>query len=32
MQNWKDRLGIFTSVACAIHCAATPVLLATLPA
>ena len=32
MENWKDRLGIFASVACAIHCAATPVLLATLPA
>ncbi len=32
MENWKDRLGIFASVTCAIHCAATPVLLATLPA
>ncbi|MFN5272139.1 MAG: MerC domain-containing protein [Planctomycetota bacterium] len=32
MGSWKDRLGIFASVACAIHCAATPILLATLPA
>jgi hypothetical protein len=32
MEQWKDRLGIFASVACAVHCAATPVLLATLPA
>lgn len=32
MGNWKDRLGIFTSATCAVHCAATPVLLATLPA
>ncbi|MCY3006456.1 MAG: MerC domain-containing protein [Planctomycetota bacterium] len=32
MGNWKDRLGIFASAACAVHCAATPVLLATLPA
>jgi ABC-type nickel/cobalt efflux system permease component RcnA len=32
MGYWKDRLGIFASVACAIHCAATPVLLGTLPA
>jgi hypothetical protein len=31
MRDWKDRLGIFASVACAIHCAATPVLVATLP-
>jgi hypothetical protein len=31
MGNWKDRLGIFASVACAIHCAATPILLAALP-
>jgi hypothetical protein len=31
MGNWKDRLGIFASVACAIHCAATPLLLAALP-
>jgi hypothetical protein len=30
--QWKDRLGIFASVACAIHCAATPILLAFLPA
>lgn len=28
--NW-DALGIFTSVACAIHCALLPVLLSTLP-
>lgn len=32
MGSWKDRLGIFASVACAVHCAATPILLATLPA
>lgn len=32
MEPWKDRLGIFASAACAVHCAATPVLLATLPA
>lgn len=32
MGSWKDRLGIFASVACAIHCAATPILLTTLPA
>jgi len=32
MGNWKDRLGIFASATCAVHCAATPVLLATLPA
>jgi len=32
MENWKDRLGIFASAACAVHCAATPILLATLPA
>lgn len=31
MWHWKDRLGIFASVACAIHCAATPFLLAALP-
>jgi len=30
--QWKDRLGILASVACAIHCAATPILLAFLPA
>jgi hypothetical protein len=30
--QWKDSLGILASVACAIHCAATPVLLAFLPA
>jgi len=28
--NW-DALGIFTSIACAIHCALLPVLLSTLP-
>jgi len=32
MENWKDRLGIFASAACAVHCAATPILLAVLPA
>lgn len=31
MRDWKDRLGIFASAACAVHCAATPVLVATLP-
>jgi hypothetical protein len=31
MRDWKDRLGIFASAVCAIHCAATPILLATLP-
>jgi hypothetical protein len=30
--QWKDSLGILASVACAIHCAATPILLAFLPA
>jgi MerC mercury resistance protein len=30
--QWKDSLGILASVACAIHCAATPLLLAFLPA
>ncbi|MFN7842479.1 MAG: MerC domain-containing protein [Pirellula sp.] len=28
---WKDSVGIAASVLCAIHCAATPVLLAVLP-
>ena len=28
--NW-DALGIFTSVACAIHCALLPILMSTLP-
>lgn len=28
--NW-DALGIFTSIACAIHCALLPVLMSTLP-
>ena len=32
MNRWKDTLGISASVACAIHCAATPILLAFLPA
>lgn len=32
MREWKDRLGIFASAACAVHCAATPILIATLPA
>ena len=32
LNNWKDRLGIIASVACAVHCAATPILLACLPA
>jgi hypothetical protein len=31
MREWKDRLGIFASAACAVHCAATPILVATLP-
>ena len=30
--QWKDSLGILASVACAIHCAATPILLVFLPA
>jgi len=30
--QWKDGLGIIASVTCAIHCAATPILLAFLPA
>ena len=32
MNRWKDTLGILASVACAIHCAATPIFLAFLPA
>jgi hypothetical protein len=32
VNRWKDTLGISASVACAIHCAATPILLAFLPA
>jgi len=32
LNQWKDRLGILASVTCAIHCAATPILLAFLPA
>lgn len=31
MRDWKDRLGIFASAACAVHCAATPILVAVLP-
>lgn len=31
MGSWKDRLGILASVVCAIHCAATPILIASLP-
>jgi hypothetical protein len=31
MRDWKDRLGIFASAACAVHCAATPILVAALP-
>ena len=29
--SWKDRIGIAASALCAVHCAATPVLLACLP-
>ncbi len=32
LNHWKDRIGIIASVTCAIHCAATPILLACLPA
>jgi hypothetical protein len=32
VNRWKDTLGIIASVTCAIHCAATPILLAFLPA
>ena len=32
LNRWKDTLGIIASVACAVHCAATPLLLAFLPA
>lgn len=32
VNRWKDTLGIWASVACAIHCAATPIFLAFLPA
>jgi hypothetical protein len=31
MSRWKDSLGIGASILCAIHCAATPILLAVLP-
>jgi hypothetical protein len=29
--SWKDRIGIAASALCAVHCAATPILLASLP-
>ncbi len=32
LNRWKDTLGIAASVACAVHCAATPILIAFLPA
>ncbi len=32
LNHWKDRLGIIASILCAVHCAATPILLAFLPA
>jgi hypothetical protein len=32
VSRWKDTLGIAASVGCAIHCAATPILIAFLPA
>jgi len=32
VNRWKDKLGIVASVTCAVHCAATPILLACLPA
>ena len=32
VNRWKDTLGIIASVTCAVHCAATPILLAFLPA
>jgi hypothetical protein len=32
VKRWKDKLGIAASVLCAVHCAATPILLACLPA
>jgi MerC mercury resistance protein len=31
MQTWADRLGLCLSVACLIHCLATPILLIALP-
>ena len=31
LNRWKDSVGIIASVICAIHCAATPILLALLP-
>lgn len=31
LNRWKDSLGIIASVICAIHCAATPILLTLLP-
>ena len=32
LNRWKDNLGIIASIVCAIHCAATPILIALLPA
>ncbi len=32
LNQWKDSIGIFASATCAVHCAATPILLAFLPA
>ena len=32
LNQWKDSLGIFASATCAVHCAATPIFLAFLPA
>lgn len=29
--SWKDKIGIAASALCAVHCAATPILLASLP-
>jgi hypothetical protein len=31
IQRWGDLLGLIASVGCAIHCAATPILIALLP-
>ncbi len=31
MKRWKDKLGIAASGLCAVHCAAMPILLSTLP-
>jgi hypothetical protein len=30
-ESWRDTLGITASVACAVHCAATPLVLGALP-